>query len=252
MKKKLILSILLTISLITTSQISAPSVNAKTIRSADDYESTHPTWFGDVPTKKEDGWSDEKYLTWLENAYVTYGVNTTFNVGFLKDYRVRDSAIPGLKLKIALHDYAPEAESTMKSFAEWNKLDFNALNSLNESELKNITDSVGLDFNFVMKYKTRFFPDLCYGWAKNSLNKWYYSENKNTWLTNTWKEIDGLWYYFDNSSRAVTGWNHINGRWYYFYDNCSMAHDCMINSYRISSSGAVIPYDITVQTQYIK
>ena len=33
-----------------------------------------------------------------------------------------------------------------------------------------------------------------------------------------WQEIDGSWYYLDETGTAVTGWQKIDGGWYYFSD----------------------------------
>lgn len=89
-------------------------------------------------------------------------------------------------------------------------------------------------------------PTISYGWAKNTDGKWYYSEDSKSWKTNCWKEIDGKWYYFDGSSQAVTGWNKISDKWYYFGSDCSMACDTVVDNYRLSAEGDLIPRNMNI------
>ncbi|AOR23867.1 right-handed parallel beta-helix repeat-containing protein [Clostridium taeniosporum] len=55
----------------------------------------------------------------------------------------------------------------------------------------------------------------------------------------SWKQNSiGWWYTIDNS--WATGWMKIHGRWYYFYSNGYMAHDTIIDGFKLGSDGAWI------------
>lgn len=46
---------------------------------------------------------------------------------------------------------------------------------------------------------------------------WYYFDESGYMLSDKWKKRpDDTWYYLDNSGAMVTGWKKINGKWYYF------------------------------------
>ena len=57
------------------------------------------------------------------------------------------------------------------------------------------------------------------GW-KHNRSGWWYSLDGKTWLANTWKKIDGKWYYFKKNGYAaanefVKGWWYgVSGGWY--------------------------------------
>lgn len=53
---------------------------------------------------------------------------------------------------------------------------------------------------------------------------WYYFDDKGYMLSNAWKKhTDGKWYYFDNSGAMVkNGWKTIGGVQYYFKEDGSM------------------------------
>ena len=54
-----------------------------------------------------------------------------------------------------------------------------------------------------------------------------------------WKKDDKGWWYTVNNSYAK-GWKEIDGKWYYFYFNGYMAHDTVINGYKLDSDGSWI------------
>lgn len=123
------------------------------------------------------------------------------------------------------------------------------LDNLTEQSKINVFESYGLSQDDYENSKRQRFgnstktvtasktPTISYGWAKNTDGKWYYSGDGESWETNCWKEIDGLWYYFDGSSQAVIGWNEISDKWYYFWSDCSMACDTVVDNYRLSAEG---------------
>lgn len=56
-----------------------------------------------------------------------------------------------------------------------------------------------------------------------------------------WKHNNkGWWYIPDN---CATGWWEINGNWYYFYSDGYMAHDTVIDGFKLGSNGAWIKND---------
>ena len=54
-----------------------------------------------------------------------------------------------------------------------------------------------------------------------------------------WKQNYTGWWYTDGSSWA-TGWKLIDGNWYYFNSDGYMAHDTIIDGYKLGSDGAWI------------
>ena len=51
-------------------------------------------------------------------------------------------------------------------------------------------------------------------WEKKEegISSWRYREDDGSYVVNSWKEIDGNWYYFDGTGCMVTGSYLINGR----------------------------------------
>lgn len=76
------------------------------------------------------------------------------------------------------------------------------------------------------------------GWIKDAGN-WYYL-NDNGSMAVGWQNINGSWYYLQSSGAMKTGWLNDGGTWYYLNDDGSMAHDTVINSYTLDSSGAYV------------
>lgn len=50
------------------------------------------------------------------------------------------------------------------------------------------------------------------GWFRKG-SKWYYGDYRNTW-----KQIDGRWYWFEPDGMAATGIQEVGGKWYAFAD----------------------------------
>ena len=55
------------------------------------------------------------------------------------------------------------------------------------------------------------------GWIKNG-NKYYYANDNGTLVKDSWKKINGKWYYFDGFS-MVTGLYELHGVLYHFDSN---------------------------------
>ena len=56
-------------------------------------------------------------------------------------------------------------------------------------------------------------PTTSYGEWQQQGNNWIYEDGK---INNTWRLIDGDWYYFNENSYMVTGWRQISDKWYFF------------------------------------
>ena len=51
---------------------------------------------------------------------------------------------------------------------------------------------------------------------------WWYDNGDGTWPHDTFKEIDGVTYYFNSSGYMATGWASVNGSWYFFNPSGAM------------------------------
>lgn len=62
------------------------------------------------------------------------------------------------------------------------------------------------------------------GWKKNETG-WWYEYTDGTYPKEQFKEIDGVWYYFDNSGYMLSNkWQkHTDGYWYWFKNSGEMA-----------------------------
>ena len=52
------------------------------------------------------------------------------------------------------------------------------------------------------------------GWKHNATG-WWYETGQGSYVTSSWKEINGKWYYFNAAGYMQTGWQKVNGAWYY-------------------------------------
>ena len=48
------------------------------------------------------------------------------------------------------------------------------------------------------------------GW-ENTDRGWKYKESNGSYVTNTWKQVDGIWYFFDGEGHIATSWRQIEG-----------------------------------------
>jgi hypothetical protein len=75
-------------------------------------------------------------------------------------------------------------------------------------------------------------------WRKDNKGWWYTAGN--SWATG-WRKIDSKWYYFGQAGYMEIGWlQDDNGKWYYLNNDGSMAHDTVIDGYKLGSDGAWI------------
>ena len=59
-------------------------------------------------------------------------------------------------------------------------------------------------------------PDILIGnWERTEDGIWKFRQTRGTYAANRWGIVDGLWYYFDQEGRMLTGWQYINNQWYY-------------------------------------
>ena len=80
-------------------------------------------------------------------------------------------------------------------------------------------------------------PGAAGGWGQNDAGSWLYYENNKP--VTGWKQIEGIWYYFDAAGLMQSrGWRQIGGKWYYFYADGSMAANTEIDGYQIGPDGA--------------
>lgn len=52
--------------------------------------------------------------------------------------------------------------------------------------------------------------------------------------SNSWANVGGVWYWFDDSGAMATGWRQVGGAWYYFSGSGAMAHDAWVGDYTSS------------------
>lgn len=62
------------------------------------------------------------------------------------------------------------------------------------------------------------------GWMKDDVH-WMFRLPDGTFLTNDWREMDGYWYYFDETGHAKTGLLDLDGVLYYFRENGTMVQN---------------------------
>ena len=79
------------------------------------------------------------------------------------------------------------------------------------------------------------------GW-ENTDRGWKYKESNGSYVTNTWKQVDGIWYFFDGEGYIATSWRQINGVWYFFNASGAMVTGWVQSGndwYYMNQSGAM-------------
>lgn len=79
---------------------------------------------------------------------------------------------------------------------------------------------VGADGKWIPNYD----PDANANWVKSG-NTWYYQRPDGNRLTNSWKRINGSWYYFGADGAMTTGWKYVDGYKFYFGTDGKMVQD---------------------------
>ena len=79
---------------------------------------------------------------------------------------------------------------------------------------------VGVDGKWIPNYD----PDANANWVKSG-NTWYYQRPDGSRLTNSWKRINGSWYYFGADGAMTTGWKYVDGYKFYFGTDGKMVQD---------------------------
>ena len=79
---------------------------------------------------------------------------------------------------------------------------------------------VGADGKWIPNYD----PDVNANWVKSG-NTWYYQRPNGSKLTNSWKRINGSWYYFGADGAMTTGWKYVDGYKFYFGTDGKMVQD---------------------------
>lgn len=71
-------------------------------------------------------------------------------------------------------------------------------------------------------------------WRQDSKGWWY---TEGTGFTRGWKNIEGEWYYFDQSGYMKTGWIYDGINWYYMWNNGIMAKNTKVGDYYLGPNG---------------
>ena len=71
-------------------------------------------------------------------------------------------------------------------------------------------------------------------------SQWRFREVDGSYASSKWKEIEGIWYYFDVNGYMMTGWIEVDGKWYYCDTSGAMLHDTETDGYALGSDGAMI------------
>lgn len=93
------------------------------------------------------------------------------------------------------------------------------------------------DSSYGKKYYFDNYGNMVVGWVSLNSN-WYYLNNTGAMETG-WKRIGNEWYYLEYNGKMKTGWfKDVDGKYYYLNEtNGAMAHDTKIGGYKLGSNG---------------
>ncbi len=75
------------------------------------------------------------------------------------------------------------------------------------------------------------------GWVFHN-NLWYWVDESHTLANNTWRQVEGKWYFFDGNSAMKTGWVEWKGLWYYLGADGAMLTDTQTpDGYFVNAEG---------------
>lgn len=57
---------------------------------------------------------------------------------------------------------------------------------------------------------------------QQTADSWWYKNADGTWPSNAWRQIGGLWYYFDENGYMMTGLRNIGDSWYFLGEQGDM------------------------------
>lgn len=86
------------------------------------------------------------------------------------------------------------------------------------SEETDIDDSDTLDVRYNDKESTKPVNPSQVGWVENR-DGWRYRNTDGTYVSNSWKQINGKWYLFGYDGYMLRGWQKSGGNTYYLSDN---------------------------------
>ncbi len=58
-------------------------------------------------------------------------------------------------------------------------------------------------------------------WIRDN-DEWRFLNLNGTYSVDMWQQINGKWYFFNESGHMVTGWQKLNGKWFYFNSDGEM------------------------------
>ena len=76
-------------------------------------------------------------------------------------------------------------------------------------------------------------------WQHNNTG-WWYTLADGSYVTSSWRQINGEWYYFNADGYMLVGWQQIGGNWYYMDLNSGkmLSNTTTPDGYYVGISGA--------------
>lgn len=80
-------------------------------------------------------------------------------------------------------------------------------------------------------------------WVQETDGKWWWRNADNSYPASAWKEIDGVWYYFNADGYMETGWINLDGVFYYLdvETGAMYVNRRTPDNYWVNESGAYVP-----------